>query len=378
MTTAGPGDHEPEASEAPGGQPPDDPGTIGPGQDSLLTTEDTSLDRAEAGHGRDDAAAHRPSPGPPGSTTFTIEGRAAPALFWIGWIGFILGSGVIGVGLLSGGDLASIVLIAIGLALLSMGLVAGAGSQAMERRAQGRSAYQGPSPFLVFAAVVPVTFVLQLLLVVPLGAVGIDLTSPLAGLFGLLLSGLVYVALIRILVVDVGALTWGAMGLRRPTGRDLGHALYGALLGLPLVLLTGLLALALSSFLALPESPLPVAPDLPGALLNVVAAAIVAPLAEEIFFRGFATTAWVRDLGPTRAIVRGGLFFAAVHILTLGGATFSESVQMALVAFLIRVPVGLALGWVFLRRDSLYAAIGMHAAYNALPVLLALAAAGSS
>jgi len=309
--------------------------------------------------------------------TFTIEGRAAPGLFWLGWIGFILGAGVTVVGLMSGGDLASLILIVIGLALLAVGLIAGAGSQAMERRARGRSAYQGPSPFLVFAAVVPVTFVLQLLLVVPLGVIGIDLASPLAGLFGLLLSGLVYVALIRILVVDAGALTWSTMGLHRPTGRDLVDALFGAALGLPVVLLTGLLALALSAFLTLPESPLPIAPDLPGAIVNVVAAAIVAPIAEEIFFRGFATSAWLRDLGPGRAIVRGGIFFAAVHILTLGGATFEEGVQMALVAFLIRVPVGLALGWVFVRRGSLYAAIGMHAAYNALPVLLALGAAGA-
>ena len=91
-------------------------------------------------------------------------------------------------------------------------------------------------------------------------------------------------------------------------------------------------------------------------------------------FQEAGVPAWLRDLGPTRAIVRGGLFFAAVHILTLGGASFEEGVQMALVAFLIRIPVGLALGWVFVHRGSLYAAIGLHAAYNAIPVILALAA----
>jgi membrane protease YdiL (CAAX protease family) len=317
-------------------------------------------------------------PARPGADTFTIEGRAAPGLFWLGWIAFLLGAGFLGVGLMSGGGSSSIVLSSIGLGLLAVGLVAGAGSQAMERRAAARGVYRGPSPFLVFAAVIPVTFVLQLLLVIPLGLVGVDLTSPAAGLLGLLLTAVVYVVLIRLLVVDVGALTWREMGLRRPARSDLGEVLYGAVLGVPLVLATGFLALVLSLFLALPESPLPSAPDLPGAVLNVVAAALVAPIAEEVFFRGFATTAWLRDIGPRRAIVRGGIFFAAVHILTLGGASFEEGVQMALVAFLIRVPVGLALGWVFVRRDSLYAAIGLHAAYNALPVLLALGAAGSS
>ena len=322
----------------------------------------------------DDGLAVERSPGPPGAGVFTIEGRAAPGLFWLGWIAFIIGAGLLAIGLLSGGEASSIILVAIGLAALAVGLVAGAGSQAMERRVRGRGAYRGPSPFLVFAAVIPTTFVLQLVLVLPLGLVGVDLVSPGAGLLGLLLTGLVYVVLIRLLVVDVGALGWHDMGFHRPTRADMGQLLYGALLGLPLVLVTGIIALVLSSFLALPESPLPIAPDLAGALLNVVAAAVVAPVAEEIFFRGYATTAWLRDMGPTRAIVRGGLFFAAVHILTLGGASFEEGIQMALVAFLIRVPVGLALGWVFVHRRSLYAAIGLHAAYNALPVLIALAA----
>jgi membrane protease YdiL (CAAX protease family) len=330
------------------------------------------IDLDDEGEGPDLPAER--SPGPPGADVFTIEGRVAPGLFWLGWIAFIVGAGLLAVGLLSGGEAASIVLVAIGLAALAVGLVAGAGSQAIERRAHARGAYRGPSPFLVFAAVIPTTFVLQLLLIVPLGLAGIDLVSPAAGLLGLLLTGLVYVVLIRLLVVDVGALGWRDMGLHRPTGADLRQFLFGAVLGLPLLAFTLLLAGVLSSFLALPESPLPIAPDLTGALINVVAAAAIAPVAEEIFFRGFATTAWLRDLGPTRAIVRGGLFFAVVHILTLGGASFEEGAQMAIVAFLIRIPVGLALGWIFVRRESLYAAIGLHAAYNAIPVLLALAA----
>jgi membrane protease YdiL (CAAX protease family) len=40
--------------------------------------------------------------------------------------------------------------------------------------------------------------------------------------------------------------------------------------------------------------------------------------------------------------------------------------------------VGIALGWVFLSRRSLYAAIGLHAAFNALQVLALFLAASAS
>ena len=96
---------------------------------------------------------------------------------------------------------------------------------------------------------------------------------------------------------------------------------------------------------------------------------------EEIFYRGFATTAWARGIGPTAAIVRGGLFFALAHVLTIGGADFGHAAQAALVAFIARIPVGLALGWIFLRRGSLTAAIALHATFNAALVLIAAGAA---
>src|SRR5207253_609227 len=85
------------------------------------------------------------------------------------------------------------------------------------------------------------------------------------------------------------------------------------------------------------------------------------PIGEETFFRGFATAAWARVYGPTRAIVQGALFFAFVHVLTIAAADFSEGTRQALIAFVVRVPVALALGWLFLRRRSIYAPMGLHA-----------------
>ena len=102
----------------------------------------------------------------------------------------------------------------------------------------------------------------------------------------------------------------------------------------------------------------------------------IAPIGEELFFRGFATTAWARSLGSAwPAIVRGAVFFAIAHVITLFDASFATGAQRALFSFLALLPAGFALGWVFLERRSLYASIGLHASFNAIQVLLAFAAA---
>jgi hypothetical protein len=119
-----------------------------------------------------------------------------------------------------------------------------------------------------------------------------------------------------------------------------------------------------------PSSPLPPAGDAPGMLANLVAAAIIAPLWEEAFFRGFVTTAWARTAGPRAAIVRGAAFFALIHVIPLAGTDLGAFAGAALIAFVVRLPVGLVLGWVFLRRGTLIAPVALHATYNAIPLLL--------
>jgi len=105
---------------------------------------------------------------------------------------------------------------------------------------------------------------------------------------------------------------------------------------------------------------------------------VIAPIGEELFFRGFATTAWARSLGSAwPAIARGAVFFAIAHVLTLFDASFATGAQRALFSFVALLPAGVALGWLFLSRRSLYAAIGLHAAFNGIQVLLAFAAAGA-
>ena len=115
-----------------------------------------------------------------------------------------------------------------------------------------------------------------------------------------------YVLLLRLLVVDTGALAWAEMGLRRLDGSAFTDMAKGALWAVPVIAVTipvaAILGLALHGHAGEPAAS--GRRDL-RLLLNLVAGAILAPLGEEILFRGFATTAWVRGIGERRGIVRG-------------------------------------------------------------------------
>lgn len=344
------------------------------------TVDDRALDAASpaaAAAGLPAAAGPPASPspaaaaGPPGAGTFSIEGRSAPALFVVGWLASALGLGAVTIALLGGSNPAAPILAVIGLAILSLGLIAAAGSQAIERRARGVAGYAGPSPFLVIGAAFSVSFLIGVLVGVPLSAIGLDLRSPLSAVASLVIQAAVYAGLIRLLVVDTGALSWSDMGIRRPDGRAFLELGTGALWAGPVILATIVVAGVLAQLVPVtPASPLPPTGDNVGLLFNLLAGALLAPIAEEILFRGFATTAWARTIGPGRALVRGALFFAFAHVLTISGASAGEAFGLALVGFASRIPVALALGWLYLRRGSIWAPIGLHAMFNGVLIVL--------
>ncbi len=320
--------------------------------------------------------AHRPAPTEeppvrPGTRTFTIEGRAAPALFVIGWLATLAGGGLLFVAFQAAGTVQTVLLI-LGLLLLTIGLVTAAGSQGLERRAAGREPYTGPSPVLVFLASIPASLLGLVVLGIPLALLGIDREGPGIAVLSLAVQGLVYWALIRLLVVDTGALTWGQMGIRRPQRAVLWELLVGAGWAMPVILLTAPIAAILATFLdVLPESPLPPTGDPGGIALNLLAGAVAAPIAEELFFRAFATTAWVRALGERRAIIRAGLVFAFVHVIGVTAGGVGEGAALALIGFVSRIPIAIALCWLFVRRGTIWAPLGLHAAFNAILLLLA-------
>ena len=324
-----------------------------------------------------DAAADEP-PKRPGTSTFTIEGRAAPGLFVLGWLATLVGLGAVLIAVMSGPGLPAPILLFAGLVVVSIGLVAGAGGQAIERRARGGRAYTGPSPFLVFLAGIPVSGVLLIAAGVVLGALRIEVEGPIGRLASVLLQAVVYIGLIRLLVVDNGALSWTQMGITRPTLPSIGDLGRGAVWALPVIIATVPVAAIVTRFVPVPpESPLPPAGDLPGLLVNLVAGVIVAPVSEEIMFRGFATTAWMADMGKWRGVFRGAMFFAVVHVLTISGVDASQAVGVAIAAFVGRIPVALALGWLFSRTRTIWAPLGLHAAFNGILLILAEVAARS-
>jgi hypothetical protein len=259
-----------------------------------------------------------------------------------------------------------------GLIVLALGLGAGAVSQSRRRQADGVAGYTGPSPVLVFAAGTAAALGAQALVVLLLGTT--DLPDPVVLLVSSGMMAASALVAIAILVVGPGALSWSDMGLRRPTaGRDspVVDLVVGISLALPTLFLAGVIAIVLVGILRVePEPVLPLGPDPVALATSLVVAALVAPAWEELFFRGFATTAWARASDPRAAIVRGAVFFALVHVLTTFSADVGTAAGIALVAFLARLPVGLVLGWIYLRRRSLLAPIALHATYNALPILL--------
>ena len=80
-------------------------------------------------------------PARPGVGIFTIEGRAAPGLFVVGWVASVLGGGLV----LGGVTGPSTAILVVGLAVLSAGLIAAAGGQAIERVRGAEQPLERPS-----------------------------------------------------------------------------------------------------------------------------------------------------------------------------------------------------------------------------------------
>jgi membrane protease YdiL (CAAX protease family) len=300
-----------------------------------------------------------------------MEGRIAPGLFVAGRLATVIGAVVAVVGFTAGATVAGAILFVVGLAVLLLGLVLLGGSQVVERRSTAL-AYAGPSPIVVFAAAIVGLYLAVVVVATPLGMAGVRLEGPALSLFGVILQAAVVLGILQLFVVGPGAMRWRDMGLRASMPAALRDLSWGAVLASPVVLVTALaVAVVVNVVGSAPESPLPPTGTPTGFAMNLLSGAVIAPFYEELLFRGFATTAWARMVSPAVAVVRTSLLFAVAHVLTQGGETFSAALGPAIVAGVARIPVALALGTVFVRRGSLWAAIGLHAAFNAILLVLA-------
>jgi membrane protease YdiL (CAAX protease family) len=344
----------------PEGSPPDSP-------EPIATPDLPSL--PEAGTPAE-ATGARPAR-PFGLGTFTIEGRRAPALFVVGWLATFVGGGIAGLTLLGIAGPVGVILWVVGLAVATLGLVLLGGSQAIERRAAG-AAYAGPAPILVFLAVVAASQVAGFAVGWPLSAIGTGIPRPVGDLIGVLVQAGVYAGVLGLMVVAAGALRWSEMGISPGLGNALRGILGGAVFAGPVILVTAIVAaIAAQVAGAVPASPLPPTGTTAGLLLHLIAGAVIAPVAEELLFRGFALTAWRRTVGARGAIVRSSSVFVLAHVLFVGGDSFRDAAALAFVAGAARIPVAIALGWLFVRTGSLWGPIGLHAAYNAILITIA-------
>jgi membrane protease YdiL (CAAX protease family) len=264
------------------------------------------------------------------------------------------------------------VLLMAALLLLIFGLAAAAAYQVVARRNRA-TGFRGASPFVLFALQVVLVNAASLVLV----ALGVDLQG--TGL-GFLVAAIVlllgYVIVVWLFGVRTGALTLA--DLRLPRRPHLDTLMTDVLGGAGLMLAVALVASLVGGIVArLIDTTAPEVVPLPttGAdvLFVILAAVLLIPIGEELFFRGYSITAWGRDLGIRSALLRSTIFFALVHIITITSPSFIEGAKQAFLVVLVIAPVGLALGWLFVRR-GLIAAIAGHAAFNLFGVLILILA----
>ncbi|MEX0658527.1 MAG: type II CAAX endopeptidase family protein [Egibacteraceae bacterium] len=169
--------------------------------------------------------------------------------------------------------------------------------------------------------------------------------------------------------------------VRRLVGRRprLGDALVGLGAGvLGVVVITAGVGLAIALVLDLLGRDIPAvqqhlrdaARDPQTAPILVFSALVVAPIAEELFFRGFVFPALVKRVGLWAGIVLSALIFGFVHLNQtedlLGGALLLARL----------VPLGMLFAWLYHWRGTLVIPIIVHAVFNAASVALLLTGLG--
>ncbi|HEY7525693.1 MAG TPA: type II CAAX endopeptidase family protein [Candidatus Limnocylindria bacterium] len=263
--------------------------------------------------------------------------------------------------------------LAVGGALAAVvGLLMNAVRAIVVREALPPQRYRGPAVFVllalasIFTVIETVTVAGSTLALVSGGAISVPATLVIftATQTGLLAVAILFVAVpsglagVR-LVPPRGALRSFVIGLGFAIPAWLGATVLGALLQVILE--------------RLGHPPVPGILDDAIARLDptalVLAVVLVAPVAEEIFFRGLVLNAWLREYGERFAIVGSAALFGAIHADTSSVEALITSVARVLPIF----GLGLALAFVYRRTGSLLAAIGLHMGFNALSIAIALA-----
>lgn len=93
-----------------------------------------------------------------------------------------------------------------------------------------------------------------------------------------------------------------------------------------------------------------------GMILLVIVAVIIAPVIEEVFFRGFLQQAFTKRFGLNRGLLLASLIFAIAHF----------EFQVLIPIFIL----SLLLGWMFIRSRSIWPGIIFHAVNNIMALVI--------
>ncbi len=170
--------------------------------------------------------------------------------------------------------------------------------------------------------------------------------------------------LLQRLCAEAGRTGWSVFG-RIPTGREL-FTLIGLAAPLAGISWAGLYALFLPISWAFPELVKSwvlddteivrwtgSVGDLTGSLLNSATLVVLAPIVEEILFRGFLLNRWWMKYGLRKAIAMTSLLFGLMHVNVIGGLIF-----------------GIVASMIYVRTRSLAGPIIVHMSNNALVGIL--------
>ena len=256
--------------------------------------------------------------------------------------------------------LGALLLLGLGALLLVSGLVMNATRAVIVRAALPPERYRGPAIFVLL--------LLALILgnLVGLGAAA-DAIKLVAGGQMTVAGTLVLVTAIQtgmlIVVGGLVVLPRALAGLRLASPRSLWRDL---LIGLGVAIPAWIAATLISALIALVLKAMGLAPGPelvdrvvdrgdPTALL--IGFVVVAPIAEELFFRGVVFNAWERERGTRVAVYGSAVLFAAIH-----GA----------VLFVPVLFLGVILAHLYRATRSLPATMAVHASFNAISLTLAL------
>lgn len=113
-------------------------------------------------------------------------------------------------------------------------------------------------------------------------------------------------------------------------------------------------------------------PTIRGAALQaglILSVALIAPVTEELMFRGLLPQVLGRWMGPGASFAVAALVFALFHLLGVTGESFLQSAVLLVPQLFI---VGLILGWQVQKRGRLGVAIFLHSGFNLVATLALL------